>query len=227
LIKPTFESQANIIFNEITKRKGRWTLFAISYMDWDDVRMIIFNHIYKKWHLYNHERSLLPWVNKVINSQMINLIRDKYGNYSLICLKCRAYDGNGGCDIYGKICDSCPLFAKWKKTKESAFNIKLPVTIENHVQEVYEKPYENSIDIQRSSDAFHLEIKKHLTLLQYKIYKYLYMENKTDAETAKLMGYKSSEKGRMAGYASIAKVKKIILQKGREIVYEGFVDIVH
>jgi len=51
--KLNFEGCIAQIDNEIFKRRNKWNLTAISWMDFSDVSQILRIHIYKKWHLYN------------------------------------------------------------------------------------------------------------------------------------------------------------------------------
>ena len=79
--KLKFEDCIESIDSEISKRRGRWNLTALSWMDFDDVAQIIRIHIFKKWHLYDQSKSLAPWINTLISNQIKNLIRNNYGNY--------------------------------------------------------------------------------------------------------------------------------------------------
>ena len=55
--KLKFEDCIEQIDSEIRKRKSRWNLTALSWMDFDDVSQIIRIHIFKKWHLYDQSKS--------------------------------------------------------------------------------------------------------------------------------------------------------------------------
>ena len=46
--KPKFEEVISIIDVEIIKRRGKWNLTAINWMDFDDVSQILRINIYKK-----------------------------------------------------------------------------------------------------------------------------------------------------------------------------------
>ena len=115
--KLKFEDCIETIDVEINKRRGRWNLTALSWMDFDDVSQIIRVHIFKKWHLYDQSKSLAPWINTLISNQIKNLIRNNYGNYCRPCLKCAAAESDSLCYIYGTQNSSCPLFAQWEKLK--------------------------------------------------------------------------------------------------------------
>ena len=72
---PSFEESISIIDNEISKRRNKWNLSSLTWIDFDDVSQIIRIHIYKKWHLYNPKQPLAPWVNRIISNQIKNSFR--------------------------------------------------------------------------------------------------------------------------------------------------------
>ena len=71
---PNFEDNITIIDAEINKRRNLWTLSSIQWMDFDDVAQIIRIHLHEKWSLYNQDKPLVPWLNKVISHQIKNII---------------------------------------------------------------------------------------------------------------------------------------------------------
>jgi DNA-directed RNA polymerase specialized sigma24 family protein len=220
----TFEDCILEIDNEIRKRKSKWNLTALSWMDYDDVSQIIRIHINNKWHLYNQNEPLAPWVNTVISNQIRNLFRNLHGNHARPCLRCAASEGDDLCSIYTKQCSDCPLFATWEKSKKRAHDVKLPVSLENHAQEVFDMA-EDSFDIERSSKNLHARMEKVLKPMEWRVYKYLYIDNLTDEEVANIMGYTTSEKNRAPGYKQIKNIKKIILTKVRKCMSNGEVDV--
>jgi hypothetical protein len=222
--KPTFEESIESINLEILKRKNKWNLTAINWMDFSDISQILRIHIYKKWHLYDKEKPLAPWINRIISNQIKNLIRNNYSNFTRPCLKCAAADGESGCRIYGTQCTACPLYQKWVKSKKNAFDTKLTLSTENHTQEVNDMPTDH-FDIEKAATNIHFKMEKVLKPIEWKVYKYLYINNKDEEETAKLMGYRTSEKNRMAGYKQIKNIKKIIILKVKKYLYNGDIDI--
>ena len=69
-------------------------------------------------------------------------------------------------------------------------------------------------------------MEKVLKPIEWKMYKYLYIEEKNEEQVAKLMGYKTTEKNRSAGYKQIKNLKKSILIKVKKHLYNGDIDIV-
>lgn len=220
-----FENFIEEINAEILKRKSKWNLTAIAWMDFSDVAQILRFHIYRKWHLYNPKKPIAPWVNTIISNQIKNLIRNNYSNYTRPCLKCSAAESESGCAIYEKQCGKCPLYANWEKNKKNAHDTKLTLSIENHTQEINSIPNEN-FNLEEAAQNVHYKMNKVLKPIEWKIYKYLYIENKSEEDVAKLMGYRTSEKNRMAGYKQIKNVKKSIMIKVKKHLYNGDIDIV-
>ena len=222
--RPKFEECISLIDAEIIKRRGKWNLTALGWMDFDDVSQILRIHIYKKWDLYDPAKPLAPWLNRIISNQLKNLIRNNYGNYARPCLKCAAAEGDNLCIIYEKQDNSCPLFAQWEKTKKIAHDIKIPVSLENHTQEISNLP-EDKVDIEKSIKKLNKNVKYFLKPVEYKVYNLLYIKHMTEEEVAKKMGYKTSEKGRSPGYKQIKNIKKAIIIKIKKKLEDDELDL--
>ena len=218
--KLKFEDCIEQIDVEINKRRGRWNLTALSWMDFDDVSQIIRVHIFKKWHLYDQSKSLAPWINTLISNQIKNLIRNNYGNYCRPCLKCAAAESESLCYIYGTQNCSCPLFAQWEKTKKAAYLTKLPSPLES-VEHETENMELQEFDFDTILKRLNKQLKKKLKVNEWIVYENLYLKNKTEQEVAKILGYKTSEKNRSPGYKQIKNIKKSIIEKAKEIVSDN------
>lgn len=223
--KPSFEESIDQINSEIIKRKSKWNLTAIAWMDFYDVSQILRFHIYRKWHLYDPSKPLAPWINRIISNQIKNLIRNNYSNFTRPCLKCNAAENEDGCAIYGTQCSLCPLYANWEKNKKSAHDAKLTLSVENYTKEVNNIPNDN-LNLEISAQNIHIKMENILKPIEWKIYRYLYIEGKSEEQVAKLMGYRTSEKNRIAGYKQIKNVKKSIIFKVKKHLYNGDIDIV-
>jgi|TARA_R100000808_G_C2118251_1_gene130222 RNA polymerase sigma factor (sigma-70 family) len=222
--KPKFEEHINEIDTEISKRRGKWNLTAISWMDFDDVSQILRIHVHKKWHLYDPQKPLAPWLNRLISNQIKNLIRNNYGNYSRPCLKCDAAEGEDLCKIYEKQCSDCPLYSNWEKTKKVAHDVKIPVPLENHEQEVFNM-HDDKSDLNENISRVHKKMKEQLRPIEWKVYKLLYIDNLSEEQAAKKMGYKTSEKNRSPGYKQIKNLQKNIINKVKKFIERGEIDI--
>ncbi len=187
---------------------------------------IIRFHIFKKWHLYDQSKKLRPWIRTIVTNQIKNLIRNNYTNFVKPCVKCAACLEETKCSIYGEQSGECPLFRNWEKNKKGSMYAKMPSSLENHSQEVYFLSTNHpSIDVQRSSKNLHRKMEEILKPNEWKIYTHLYIEMKSETETAKLMGYKTSEANRSPGYKQIKNIKKKIIKKARELIENDEIDI--
>ena len=223
-IAPSFEESIPLINREINKRRGRWTLNSLSWIDFEDVSQIIKLHVFKKWHLYNASQPLAPWLNRIITNQIKNIIRNNYGNYSKPCSRCAAAEAEDKCLVYGKQDSTCPLVAKWEKTKKIAHDVKIAVPLENHLFEVKSQSY---IEDNFFSNArkLHKRMSAVLKPLEWKVYKALYIDNLSEEQAAKEVGYKTSEKDRKHGYKQIKNIQKSIIQKVKKVLNSNDIDI--
>ena len=212
----TYEDKADIIDNEIRKRYYKWHLHAIAWFDFDDVAQIIRAHIYKKWEQWDQARALEPWVNKIISNQLKNILRNNYSNFARPCLNCEHNQSREQADSQvsalcaatpsGLQCNECPLFAKWEKTKKNAYDIKMPLPLDFHEYTNNTEP-EDHFDMMRATKSLHVRMQFVLTPRHYFVYKMLFMDGIDEDEVAKILGYKSNEKGRKAGYKQIKNLK--------------------
>ena len=219
-----FEDCIEQIDAEIKKRRSKWNLTALSWMDFDDVSQILRIHIFKKWHLYNPAKPLNPWINRIISNQIKNLIRNNYGNYCRPCLKCAAAESGDLCYIYAKQCESCPLFANWVKTKKQAYEAKLPLSIHDHSSEINSAEYTN-VDVLSLMVKLNNKMKEVLKPAEWKIYKALYIDNLSEEKAANLMGYRTNEKNRVPGYKQIKNVKKKIIKLAKDMLTSDEIDL--
>lgn len=222
--KLTYEDCHDIVVEEILKRRHKWFLTSVSWMDFDDVTQIISSHIYVKWDKFDQSKPLKPWLNKTISNQLKNILRNNYSNFVRPCMSCPFnLSGSGGDDgacsftSSGAQDSTCPLFAKWEKTKKSAYDIKLPLSI--HAEETdYIEIKDSHTEIQTPEKRLHLEMKKILPPRQYIIYDMLYIQHQSEEDVALKMGYKTSETGRKAGYKQIKNLKKQFKEKAKMII---------
>lgn len=223
-VKPSFEECLDVIDAEIHKRKYKWNLNSITWMDYDDVSQIIRIHIYNKWAFYDHAKPLQPWLNTVISHKISNLIRDVHTNMARPCLRCDAAIGQTGCKIYTTQCSSCPLYKNWEKKKKSAYNIKMPLPMENHSNEVNQL-FDETSDISLQIEKVHDKMKAILKPVEYKVYEGLFILHEDEGIVAKKLGYISNENGRNPGYKQIKNIRKIIIQKFKKCLERGEIDI--
>ena len=138
-------------------------------------------------------------------------------------MRCAAAEADDSCAIYTDQSSTCPLYAHWEKTKKSAHDAKLPLSLEDHPQEVFSKNCDN-VDIERLASQLHKKMEKILKPIEWKVYNHLYIEYKSEEEVAALMGYRTSEKNRIPGYKQIKNIKKSIIEKVKKVLSKGEID---
>lgn len=222
----SFEEKSDIINQEILKRKGKWRLTAISYMDYDDVSQILRVHIFNKWALWNQSRPLEQWLNSVITHQMINLVRNHYGRVAPPCNGCAHNVSDDFCSFTksGVRCAECPLYKKWQEKTQVGYNLKLASSI--NAEEFVEPKssavnFSDHIDYESSSAKLHLKMKECLSHSQYKIYDLLIIQNLSDKEVARILKFKSSEKGRTPGYKHLTDMRNKFYEMAKKIINEN------
>lgn len=218
----SFEDKIDEINKEINKRRNKWQLSSLAYMDFEDVSQILRIHINNKWAQWDQSRPLAKWLNKAITNQMINLVRNNYGHLAPPCNGC-AYDmGDTTCSFTksGDKCAECPLFKAWQKKKQVGYNIKLATSIDSEffAEGSVDQMNEGEVDYEACSARLHAEMKKVLPDGQWKIYEMLFIKGMSEKEVAKELKLKTTEKGRTPGYkhlfnmrAKFADIAKIII----------------
>lgn len=219
--KKKFEDYADVIEEAIRKQRNRWRLDCISWFDFEDVEQVIKLHIYKKWHMWDQDRPLEPWVNIIVTNQIRNLVRNHYGNYIKPCLNCPHNLPDDGCSFTasGLQDGECPQYRKWEKTKKPAFDLKIAVSTEDHMYEISHNT-DSEICFSSCVDKLNHYMKKCLSEIHYKAYIMLFFEKASEEDVAKFMGYKTNEKKRKAGYRQVKNLKKMFTQKAAEIIKE-------
>jgi RNA polymerase sigma factor (sigma-70 family) len=205
-----FNSQRDALEELLKKYRPKWQLSALAWLDYDDVCQIIRLHIYKKWHLWDQTRPFKPWASMIISNQIKNLIRNNYSSFAKPCLRCPHNMGATSCgwtksneqDV------SCPDFSKWKKKKERAFNIKLPLALEEGVG-TGTASLRDFVDYGEASKRLHQLVMGQLNDKHKKIYFLLYIENIDENEVAERFGFKAdAAKRKRPRYKQIANLKK-------------------
>ena len=195
----------------LKKYRGKWQLNALAWLDYDDVCQIIRIHIYKKWHLWDQERPFKPWAAMIISNQIKNLVRNNYSSFARPCLRCPHNMGNTACSLNKsrEQDGSCPDFAKWQKKKERAYNIKLPLSLDDAVAVNSTTHLRDDFDYADSAAKLHKLVVKHLNDKHKQIYVMLYVKNMDENEIAEKFGFKAdSSKRKKPRYKQMANLKK-------------------
>ena len=93
----------------------------------------------------------------------------------------------------------------------------MALALENHTHEV-SAMRDYNFDIHNAQDKLNLHMAKKLSAKQYQVYELLFVQHLDEEEVAKRMGYKTSEKGRKAGYKQIKNLKKMFKETAQEIL---------
>ena len=218
-----FEDCIDVIDQEISKRRNKWTLTSIAWMDFDDISQILKIHIYKKWHLYDNSKPLAPWLNRIISNQLKNLIRNNYSNYCKPCLKCAAAEPDSACSIYGNQDDRCPLYKSWVQKKKSAYDVKMALPLEKHKEQINEVQV-SPADIELGIFKLNKKLKEILKPNEWIVYEGFYVLNKSEKEIAEQLNFKTTEKNRTPGYKQIKNIQKAILIKAKKILSKNDLD---
>lgn len=210
-MKEAFEDKREDLDQLLLKYRPKWQLSALAWLDYDDVCQIIRLHVYNKWHLWDQSRPFKPWASMIISNQIKNLIRNNYTSFAKPCLRCQYNMGGTLCD-WTKSGDqdrTCSDFDKWKKKKERAYNIKLPLTLDDGVATQNTSSIKDQVDYVISSGRLHELVMTQLSERHKAIYAMLYIEHKDETEVAKKFGFKGdSTKRKTIRYKQISNLKK-------------------
>ena len=223
LMSEEFEDKREDLDELLKKYRAKWHLNALAWLDYDDVCQIIRIHIHKKWHLWDQSRPFKPWAAMIISNQIKNLVRNNYSNFAKPCLRCPHNMGNLSCDLTkSKEQDiSCPDFAKWKKKKERAYNIKLPLGLEDGLA-LGSSSRQDQFDYVLSANKLHKLVMKQLNEKHKQIYLMLYVEHKDENEIAEKFGFKAdSSKRKKPRYKQMANLKKKFYLLALKIIKEN------
>lgn len=215
-----FEEKIDEVNQAIASKRFLWDLYAISYIDYDDVAQQIRIHISKKMHLFNPSKgTFLNWASKIVQRKIKNIKRDNYGKLAPPCNRCPFNNGDNHCAFTnsGVRDTSCGAYKKWSRLKKDAYSLKLTLPIEEYDGNVVHSDF----DIEKGISQLNEVMKEKLNTKQYIVYKMIYIDNNTEEEVAKVLSFKSSNKeGRSAGYRQISNLKRQIYQIASQAVRE-------
>ena len=93
----------------------------------------------------------------------------------------------------------------------------MPLSLEFHEYTQNTDP-EDHFDISRATFNLHGRMKEMLTARHYFVYKMLFIDGISEVEIAHVLGYKSNEKGRKAGYKQIKNLKNQYKNMAKKII---------
>lgn len=216
---PTFEQRYTEICVWVDKRRRKWDLNVV---DWDDARQMILIHISEQYDSY--DPTLGPfgnWVNRLITNKIKNIWRDHYTNYSRPCiLGCPYNSGGQTCSKTrsGTQGAECPAYRDWQKRKGDQFNVRQTLSLDNHAQEV-SNVSSDFMDIAAKKRVIDARIREKLTKQEWRIYKTLIIQGKSEEETAKALGFKNKRGQKMfGGYLVILAARHRFVEMAKAII---------
>ncbi len=229
--RTTFDIAYPEIATIVASRRSSWTYLSV--MEWSDVSAQLIERIWMKWDKYDPAEPLENWTNTLISNALFNLRRDLVLRYARPCIgggkaggiHCVYNKNNDSCTATpsGKQCSECPLFADWQRNRQHKHNLKSSIALEHHAQEVSNIQGDFS-DIDAIKGALDKQMKKELTQWEYRIYKMLYMQHLTPAQTSeRLEAYSKTKKRALKSdeqfsYQAILRQKRWLKDMMKEVL---------
>lgn len=204
----------------VARRRPSWTL---STLPWEDVESILITRIYQQLPLYDTTKPLQNWANRLISNQISNLLRNNCYKHARPCItanpaggECSFNIGGDRCGFTksGKQCAECPLYAKWQRKKESAYNLNASLPLDTHTQQL-QSPTGQFFDIEAFKPQIDEYIMQKVNKHDAQIYEMLFVKNMTVEEVAKRMKYKTPKSGR------VNQVLRKLIARFKELAREG------
>ena len=129
-LKEHYEKNIQVVNECLSSQKRKWTENSVPWKQWEDVEQDIRIHLYNKWHLYDPEKPLKPWILKIINNQVFNIKRNIWGKFAKPCTSCDASLPSNMCKLFTYQSEECPQYSHWQKNKEIAYNLNNAVSID-------------------------------------------------------------------------------------------------
>jgi len=206
--KKIYEDYSGDIDTAIKRQRSRWRLDAVKWFDFDDVSQVIKSHIAVKWHMWDQERPIGPWLNRVITNKIWNLIRNHYGSYVKPCVYCEyARDNNCLFTASGSQDTSCPEYAKWSKKKKYGLELRTATSLEDSKIQIGNQ-IDNHFDYDYYFKRLDEMMKGNLSDQHYVAYQMIFFEKSTEEDVALFMGYKISEANTKLGYRQVKNLKR-------------------
>jgi len=221
-MKLVYEDKSDEIDEVLSKFRFKWQLNALSWLDYDDIAQTIRLHIFKKWDKWDQERPFKPWVSVLISNQIKNQIRNHYSNFAKPCSRCQYNMGGEACGLNksGFQSTECTEYAKWNLKKKNAYNIKIPLSIENKT-EFRNVKLEDDLDFKQASERLHVKIMEQLNERHQEVYRMIFIEGHEDKDVAKKLGFKPdpSKKNKIT-YKQINNLKKRFCEMANEVLFK-------
>lgn len=211
----SFEANIDQINKIITLNLGKWKLKVINSISHEDIKQELLIQIHRQWDKYDPSRPLGNWLTTVINNRLINLTRDNFYKFSKPCLRCPKFGGGNICTLYGEISGDCGIYRKWELEKKFHHDCALPVTLEDHHDEIFSMPSQD-LNFEEQISYLKHRLEDKLSPMDYKIFIWIYIENKTEIEIVNLLNFKNERYAKK----QITNLKQTIVGIAKDILSE-------
>lgn len=218
----SFEDKIGEIDFLLDKSRSQWTLDAVQWMDFDDIKQIIRIHIKEKFHQWDQSRPFGPWCRVTISNQIKNQVRNNYGSFKKPCLGCPHYQSDTECSFTKskKQDESCEDYARWQKKKKYKHDIKMTLPMDGKVL-LNSTDIKDEFDFEESSSNLHYQVMRRLSNEKYvEIYKLLYIDNLDDKIIAEKMDFSQEKCGKTFRYKQLDNLKKKFLAIAKDVLKE-------
>ena len=115
------------------------------------------------------------------------------------------------------------LLTIWEneKTKESAYNLKLPLSAVYHEQEIHDIPHEH-LDMDKATLNIHDKMESLLKPMEFRVYSLLFIHHKTELEVIEILNW---SKDQNKDLVKVKQLRKKIVEKVKKRLYAGEIDI--
>lgn len=218
----TFEERYEECLYWVEKRRRTIDLASI---EWIDIRQLILIRLSQQYHMFDPAKGpFKKWANHVITNAIRNIWRDNYRVYARPCVGCVDNMGNENCrrTDSGLQCAQCPAYREWEAKKKAQHDIKLAVSMENHTQEV-SNHQSDFMDIGAKKKIIDEKMRGKLTRQEWKAYKMLMVQNKSEEEVGVALGFKH-KRGRalrmFPGYLAVLSLRHKFVELAKVIIEE-------
>ncbi len=216
--KPSFEEVLPIVQTEIEKRRGDWRLTT---MDFDDVSQMVALRVFNKYGTFDPARGeFIHWLRVLIKHAIDNILRDNLMKFNRPCIGCPFNTSGTTCSYTqsGNQDEECAVYARWKQKKESEYNVRASLSLENHTNEAQNMQCD-FIDIEAAKKVIDTKILLILNRREKRMYKLLYIKHKTPEQVGRMLKYKvSATSATYAGYQQLRKFQKRVVILAKQII---------
>lgn len=122
-----FEDALPILEEILKLYRRRWTFV---HYPWEDLCQDIRIHLFGKFHLYDQQKPIRPWLSVAVHNFIINEIRNRWGRFQPPCARCELNLGENQCKLYGTNLKKCTLYKKYLGQRLQNHSVEFPFSYE-------------------------------------------------------------------------------------------------